>query len=60
MDDSEDIIQEMFLLLGGCSRGSDNDENVKQVCRTHVNILCQIDGDFSCLRQVDPTREIIR
>ena len=60
MADSEDIIHGIFILLKGCSRGYVTNENAEQVCRKHAKIIRQIDGDFSCLRKVESTRERIR
>ena len=60
MADSEDIINEFSILFNGCSRGYVTYENVQQVLRTHAKLLHQLDGAFSCLRQVEPTRDRIR
>ena len=49
-----------LVIKKGFSRGYVTDENIKQVCRTFAKLLCQIDGAFSCLRKVEPTRERIR
>ena len=46
--------------MKGCSRGYVTDENYEHICRTHEKLLFQIDGAFSCLRQVESTRERIR
>ena len=58
--DSEDRILELFILLKGFSRGYVTNGNSERVCRTHAKLLHQIDGDFSCLRKVDPTHGRIR
>ena len=60
MDNFEDIINEMFILLKGCSRGYVIDKNIKQVCRTRAKLISQINGAFSCIIQVEPTFESIR
>ena len=57
MDDSEDIIHENFILLKGCSRCYVTNENAEHVCITHAKLIHQLDGAFSCLRQVEPTHE---
>ena len=54
--DYKDIIHEIFILLKVCSKGYVTDENFEQVFIIHEKLLCQIDGDLSCLRKVDPNR----
>ena len=40
MADSKDIINEIFILLKGRSKGYVTIENIKQVCRIHAKLIC--------------------
>ena len=60
MADSQDITHEMFILLKYCSIGYATNENVEHVCITHAKLIHHLDGAFSFLCRVEPTRERIR
>ena len=50
----------IFILLKVSSIGYVTNENIKHAWKTHAKLHFQIDGAFSCVWKVEPTRESIR